>query len=370
MQSQTCPQTILLVSADHPPATPLRAALTASPALRLIGDVRHGEAAREAARLRPAVILLAADLPDRLLLPHVRDVRAASAASVVVVVGARAALDGATLRALFDLDVRGCVAWEDAPPEALPHYLLTVLAGGVVVSPRLLPALLGAHERRRGIRLEGLTLTPHERALAREHLAEGTPAEGTPSVALWVHDPAIATGVAFHAGQVGLPLELVDTAGALLDAATHGAALVVDCVAVPDALGRCLAVVPRTTHPVLICHPDEGFVDDLRAVAGGALLWLPPAWLGLRLRDRLRLLAATRADRVAVGSGAAPVEPLTEREREVLGRVAAGDTIREIAVRLGLAPSTVKTHKANAMRKLGAGACPDVGREDEETSPG
>jgi len=114
MQSQTCPQTILLVSADHPPAAPLRAALTTSPALRLVGDVRHGvEAAREATRLRPAVILLAADLPDRLLLPLVRDLRAASAASVVVVVGARAALDGATLRALFDLDVRGCLAWED-----------------------------------------------------------------------------------------------------------------------------------------------------------------------------------------------------------------------------------------------------------------
>jgi len=365
MQSQTCPQTILLVSADHPPAAPLRAALTTSPALRLVGDVRHGvEAAREAARLRPAAILLAADLPDRLLLPLVRDVRAASAASVVVVVGARAALDGATLRALFDLDVRGCLAWEDAPPEALPHYLLTVLIGGVVVSPRLLPALLGAHERRRGGRLEGLALTPHERARAREHLAEGTP-----SVALWVHDPAIAAGVAFHAGQVGLPLALVDTAGALLDAATHGAVLVVDCAAVPDALGRCLAVVPRTTHPVLICHPDEGFVDDLRAVAGGALLWLPPAWLGLRLHDRLRLLAATHADRMAMGSGTAPIEPLTEREREVLGRVAAGDTIREIAVRLGLAPSTVKTHKANAMRKLGAGGCPDVGCEDERTSP-
>jgi len=365
MQSQTCPQTILLVSADHPPAAPLRAALTTSPALRLVGDVRHGvEAAREAARLRPAVILLAADLPDRLLLPLVRDVRAASAASVVVVVGARAALDGATLRALFDLDVRGCLAWEDAPPESLPHSLATVLVGGVVVSPRLLPALLGAHERRRGGRLEGLALMPHERARAREHLAEGTP-----RVALWVHDPAIAAGVAFHAGQVGLPLVLVDTAGALLDAATHGAVLVVDCAAVPDALGRCLAVVPQTSHPVLICHPDEGFVDDLRAVAGGALLWLPPAWLGLRLHDRLRLLAAIHADRVAVGAGAAPIEPLTEREREVLGRVAAGDTIREIAVRLGLAPSTVKTHKANAMHKLGAGACPDVGREDEGTSP-
>jgi len=359
------PQTILLVGADQPHAARLRAALTTSLALRLVGDVYHSaEAAREAARLRPAAIVLAADLPGRLLVPLVRDLHTASDASKVVVISALAALDGAALRALLDLGVPGCLVREDTPPEALPPSLATVLAGGVVVSPRLLPALLGAHERRRGGRLEGLALTPHERALAREHVAEGAP-----RVALWVHDPAIAAGVAFHAGQVGLPLALVDAAGALLDAATHGAVLVVDCAAVPDALDRCLAIVPWTTRPVLICHPDEGFVDDLRAVAGGALLWLPPAWLGLRLRDRLRLLAATRDDRAAVGAGAAPIEPLTEREREVLGRVAAGDTIREIAVRLGLAPSTVKTHKANAMRKLGAGACPDVGRENEGTSP-
>ncbi len=348
MQSQTCPQTILLVGADHPHAVPLRAALTASPTLRLVGDVRHGaEAAREAMRLHPAAILLTADLPDRLLMPLVPlvwDLRAADDASKLVVVGARAALDGATLRALFDLDVRGCVAWEDAPPEALLHYLLTVLAGGVVVSPRLLPALLGTHERRHGGRLEGLTLTPQERALTRERVAEGAP-----RVALWVHDPEIAASVAFHAGQVGLPLELVDTAAALLDAAGRGAALVVDCAAVPDALERCLAIVPRTTRPILICHPDEGFVDDLRTVASGELLWLPPAWLGTRLRDRLRLLGSPAA---SATDGAPAHLPFTDREREVHHLDAGGRTTAQIAAHLGVSENTVKTHLSNIRRKL------------------
>ncbi len=354
------PQTILLVSPDPTYAAFLRAALTAAPALRLVGDVRHMEAVREAARLRPTAILLAADLPGHLLVPLAHDLRAASDASKLVIISARATLDTATLRALHDLGVLGSLAREDAPPDTLPHYLATVLVGGLVASPGLLTTLLGAPERRRSGRVEGLTLTPWERVLTRDRVAAGAP-----RVTLWVHDPAIAAGMAFHAGQVGLTLELADTAEALLDAAARGAALAVDCAAVPDALGRCLAVVPRTARPVLVCHPDEGFVDDLRVVAGGDLLWLPPAWLGGRARDRLRLLAVARDDRATAGATAAPAEPLTEREREVLGRVAAGDSIREIAVRLGLAPSTVKTHKANAMRKLAGGACPDAGGEDE-----
>ncbi len=339
------PQTILLVGADQPHAARLGAALTTAPALRLVGDIRHGaEGVREAARLRPAAIVLAADLPGRLLVPLVRDLHTASDVSKVVVIGALAALDGVTLRALLDLGVPGCLAREDTPPEALPPYLLTVLVGGVVVSPRLLPALLGAHERRRGGRLEGLALTLHERAVVRERVAEGAP-----RVALWVHDLALAAGMELHAGQVGLTLELADTAAALLDAAPHSAALVVDCAAVPDALERCLAIVPRTTRPILICHPDEGFVDDLRAVASGAVLWLPPAWLGTRLRDRLHLLGGP----AAAGADGAPAHlPFTDREREVHHLTAGGRTTAQIATHLGVSENTVKTHLSNIRRKL------------------
>lgn len=45
---------------------------------------------------------------------------------------------------------------------------------------------------------------------------------------------------------------------------------------------------------------------------------------------------------------------LSAREREVLDHVAQGLSTPEIAVRLGLSRSTVKTHVENARRKLGA----------------
>ena len=357
------PPTILLVSPDPTHAARLQAALTTTSALRLVGDVRHSaEATREAVRLRPAAIVLAADLPGRLLVPLVGDLRAASDASKVIVIGARVTLDGAMLRALFDLGVTGCLAWEDASPEALPHYLTTVLAGGLVTSPGLLPALLDAHERRRGGRMEGLALTPWERALARGR-ADRT------HVALWVHDPALAAGVGFHVAQAGLTLDPVDTAAALLDAAPRSAALVVDCAGVPDALDRCLAVVRRVARPVLICHPHEGFVDDLRPIAGGELTWLPLAWLGARLRDKLRLLVAPPVGVLGAGSDAAPPLRLTGRQRAVLALAEDGHSNRAIAARLGLSTNTVKTHLSNARRtRDGAereGSDAGVGEEGE-----
>ena len=49
-----------------------------------------------------------------------------------------------------------------------------------------------------------------------------------------------------------------------------------------------------------------------------------------------------------------PIEPLTEREEEVLLTVARGRTNAEIAKELHITLSTVKTHVAALMNKLGA----------------
>ncbi len=267
--------------------------------------------------------------------------------SKVIVIDKRAALDGMTIRALLDLGVTGCLAWEDTPPEAASHYLMTVLAGGVVISPGLLAALVGAHERRHGARLEGLALTPWERAAVRGGLDEGVPSRTR--MALWVHDPALAASVGFHVAQAGLTLEMVDTSERLLDAASHSAALILDCAAAPDALDRCLAIVPRVTCPVLICHPDEGFVADLRLHTTSELVWLPPAWLGVRLRDKLRLLDDAS---VSAARGTPVRRPLTEREREVRQLDMAGHTVAQIAAHLGVSANTAKTHLFNMRRKL------------------
>jgi len=48
------------------------------------------------------------------------------------------------------------------------------------------------------------------------------------------------------------------------------------------------------------------------------------------------------------------VEPLTEREVDILRLVAAGRTNRQIAQRLSLAEGTVKNYVTNILGKLGA----------------
>jgi DNA-binding NarL/FixJ family response regulator len=67
----------------------------------------------------------------------------------------------------------------------------------------------------------------------------------------------------------------------------------------------------------------------------------------------VRLLAAFSNTR-AVAKRAQPIEPLTVREEEVLVTVARGRTNAEIADELYISLSTVKTHLASLMSKLGA----------------
>ena len=65
-----------------------------------------------------------------------------------------------------------------------------------------------------------------------------------------------------------------------------------------------------------------------------------------------RLLAAFSDARI--GRPRQPIEPLTRREEEVLITVAHGRTNSEIADELHISLSTVKTHLASVMTKLGA----------------
>lgn len=81
----------------------------------------------------------------------------------------------------------------------------------------------------------------------------------------------------------------------------------------------------------------NALVQAVRAVHGGQVLLAPEA--------AEAMLAANNAAATAV--------PLTDREREVLGLIAAGRSNREIARELAVAEKTVKTHVSNVLMKLG-----------------
>src|SRR5690606_37681757 len=110
---------------------------------------------------------------------------------------------------------------------------------------------------------------------------------------------------------------------------------------------------------------DEYVLGALRAGARGFLLkdagpqLLVQAVHAAAAGDALiapnvtRRLLATFADRAPVAP-VQPVSPLTEREEEVLALVARGRTNAEIAAELFVGLSTVKSHVASLMTKLGA----------------
>jgi DNA-binding NarL/FixJ family response regulator len=112
---------------------------------------------------------------------------------------------------------------------------------------------------------------------------------------------------------------------------------------------------------------DEYVYEALRAGASGFLLKdVQPAQLVEAIRVVARgeaLLAPTVTrrllDRFAQGLPGAPGEPppelssLTERELEVLGLLASGLSNAELAERLVLSETTVKTHVSSILRKLG-----------------
>jgi DNA-binding NarL/FixJ family response regulator len=92
----------------------------------------------------------------------------------------------------------------------------------------------------------------------------------------------------------------------------------------------------------------ELLAQAVRAAAGGDALIAPS--VTARLLSTFAELGASTTPTPA----AQPIAPLTEREEEVLVPVALGRTNAEIADELSISLSTVKTHLASLMNKLGA----------------
>lgn len=125
---------------------------------------------------------------------------------------------------------------------------------------------------------------------------------------------------------------------------------------------------PDTVVAMLTTFGRPGYVQ--RALAAGARGFLlkeqPVARLAENIR-RLRDGALVIDDELAVAALASGQNPLTEREREILVRVARGEDVAAMAAALHLSSGTVRNHLSTAIQKLGVSNRFEAARRAQES---
>jgi len=119
-------------------------------------------------------------------------------------------------------------------------------------------------------------------------------------------------------------------------------------------LTRALALAEPGSYVRTIVDEGAALGKLLSATLEARQRGYPDAATRIPTRYLAKLLAILAQASAAPGAGERLSEPLSERELEVLGLVAAGKSNAEIASSLFVSLSTVKTHINNLYRKLGA----------------
>ncbi len=87
---------------------------------------------------------------------------------------------------------------------------------------------------------------------------------------------------------------------------------------------------------------EAELISAIRAIVGGGL-YVDPSMVRILLSDRAKPAA----------TGREVVEPLTQREKEILKLIVRGYTNRQIGEELNISVRTVEGHRANLSEKLG-----------------
>ena len=128
-----------------------------------------------------------------------------------------------------------------------------------------------------------------------------------------------------------------------------------------DLLKELKAEWPKLPVLVLSAHPEDQFaVRALKAGAGGYMTKeCAPEELAKAIRKILaggRYVSPALAENLAMGVSKdltrTPHETLSDREYEVMSRIASGKTVTEIGEELSLSPKTISTYRSRVLLKL------------------
>lgn len=183
-------------------------------------------------------------------------------------------------------------------------------------------------------------------------------------------DPSVREAVSSLLRSVGIKVLDLPSAQSFLDHERRADAgcLVLD-VRMPGLSGLELQhelSFGDASPPIVFITGHGDIPMAVRAMKLGAVEFLPKPFRENDLLDAvstaLRRDEEARATRAALHAIRARYATLTEREREVVDPIVAGKLNKQVGAALGVSEQTVKVHRHNIMRKMGASSLPDLVR--------
>jgi FixJ family two-component response regulator len=194
--------------------------------------------------------------------------------------------------------------------------------------------------------------------------------DSPPVVFLIDDDPSVRRAIKRLLGSVGLEVEAFACAREFLREERRDvvSCLVLD-VRLPGMSGLELqrALAAAGIHLPIIFITSHGDIRmTVQAMKAGAVEFLPKPFRDQELldaihagldRDRVRRLQEKQDKMLRTR-----LESLTARQQEVLPWVVSGLLTKQIAAEIGTSETTVKVHRGQLMRKMGANSLPDLVR--------
>lgn len=187
-------------------------------------------------------------------------------------------------------------------------------------------------------------------------------------------DPAIRAALNSLIRSVGLQVQLLSSPREFLEAKQPEvpSCLILD-VRLPGMSGLDLQrqLAAASNHiPIIIITGHGDIPMSVRAMKAGAVEFLTKPFRDQDLLDAIQFaLERDRSRRRQESENAAlhqHFESLTAREQQILPLVISGLLNKQIAAQMGVTESTVKVHRSQLMRKMGAASLADLVRMAEK----